>query len=101
RAAGHGGGPAARREGESVRRVASLAEGEGQAGGEAVPGAVGVDDRPRRRLGLPVALVVTGDEPTALAPGGRDHQARRRVERAPVVALAGIGRAADERVELN
>ena len=75
-----------------------LREREREPGGEAVARAVRVLERPRRdgRLVRPARL-----RPAAERAGGRDDEARRRIEVAGLVALGVVLAARDERVELD
>jgi hypothetical protein len=95
-------GAAARAEVEGRLEVESGAEAVGQAGGEGVAAAVGVHDRAGRGDRVPAAgrPIVRRVRAAALAVRDDDVPGAR-VETADVLPLGGVGRAADERVELD
>ena len=77
------------------------AEREGEAGGEAVSGTVGVHKRAGKRRRLPAAFAIAGDEAAPFAALRRGDESWRRVELADAVPLVLVAAAVDEGVELN
>ena len=76
-------------------------QGEREAGGEGVPGAVRVRKRSSERRRRPSPHPPVHDVPTTVGALGRDDEPRRRIEVAQLIPLGGITRAVNERVELN
>src|SRR5258708_1854626 len=97
-AAGDDGGPAARRERQSLPGLVSAAQSERQPGREAVARAVRVLDRPGLRRGLEGAARLG---PAAERAGGRDDEPWRRLDLAGQVALTLVEGAADEPLQLH
>ena len=86
---------------DGLLRSEASRQGEREAGGEGVAGAVGVGERSRERRRRPATLLPVRDVPTTVGALGRDDEPRLRIEVTRLVPLGEITRAVDERVELN